>query len=317
MIGAVYRPGREVIPVFFAVDDNYAAFLGIALESMLENASSEYNYEINVLTEGISPEKCVQLERICQGRARISFVDISEKLREFSSVFHMRDYYTSATYFRFFIPSMFPQYEKCVYLDCDIIVRDDVSKLYFSDTGDNYVSAVVDDMVTSNPIFCLYTSIVLGISGKEYFNAGILVMNLAALRENDIENVFFGMAKKRRFPVAQDQDYLNIICKGKVDFIAHGWNHGAAPFCRKNGEPEPMIVHYKMNFKPWHYRGIAYEDEFWNYASRTPYYKTVRSMLDGYSKEDEARDERQAEALVELIDSEVGGINEYLLKAAN
>ena len=37
---------KGVIPIFFATDDNYLPFLSITLESLGENASKEYDYEI-------------------------------------------------------------------------------------------------------------------------------------------------------------------------------------------------------------------------------------------------------------------------------
>jgi len=308
---------KETVPVFFATDDNYAPFLAVALESMLANASRDYRYAVYVLTTGISPENRLKLRKQCLGRAGLEFVDIGEKLAEYAELLHMRDYYTSATYFRFFIPSLFPQYDKCLYLDCDIIVRGDISELYSIELGDNYISAVVDDMVVNNPLFGLYTSIVLGIPGKEYFNAGILSMNLKALRENDLEALFTATAKKRRFPVAQDQDYLNVICKGKIVWAEHAWNHASAPVCRKQGEREPAIVHFKMNYKPWHYRNIPYQDEFWYYAGKTAFHNKILGMLNGYSKEDEERDEKQSAALADLIDSEIGDCGIVRQWAAN
>ena len=44
----------SVIPVFFAVDDNYAPFLGVAIHSLLQNASKNYIYSIAKLPDKIN-----------------------------------------------------------------------------------------------------------------------------------------------------------------------------------------------------------------------------------------------------------------------
>jgi len=37
---------KNIIPIFFAVDNNYAPFLAVSLQSMLEHASTDYFYEV-------------------------------------------------------------------------------------------------------------------------------------------------------------------------------------------------------------------------------------------------------------------------------
>ena len=41
---------RKEIPIFFSTDDNYVPFLTVALHSIVENASKEYDYKINANT---------------------------------------------------------------------------------------------------------------------------------------------------------------------------------------------------------------------------------------------------------------------------
>ena len=37
---------KKAIPIFFAVDDSYVPFLAVTLESLVENSSSNNNYDI-------------------------------------------------------------------------------------------------------------------------------------------------------------------------------------------------------------------------------------------------------------------------------
>ena len=44
---------KTIIPLFFAVDDNYVKFLSITLESIFDNASKDYSYDVVVLNTGL------------------------------------------------------------------------------------------------------------------------------------------------------------------------------------------------------------------------------------------------------------------------
>ena len=47
---------KEEVPIFFAVDDNYIPFLGVALKSLMDNASKTCKYAVKVLYTCVEPE---------------------------------------------------------------------------------------------------------------------------------------------------------------------------------------------------------------------------------------------------------------------
>ena len=132
---------KREIPIFFATDDSYAPFLAVAINSMLDNASKEYFYKIFVLTTDLDEKLKKQILIEKTENSSIEFVSLKDELDKMSEIFHLRDYYSKETYYRFFIARLFPQYEKILYLDCDIIVLGDISKLYNTDISDKYVAA--------------------------------------------------------------------------------------------------------------------------------------------------------------------------------
>jgi 3-dehydroquinate synthase len=79
---------------------------------------------------------------------KIRFVNVEEKLKKICRKLHMRDYYTKATYYRFFIPELFPKYNKGLYLDCDIVLTADAAELYHTELGDNYIAAIPEEFIT-------------------------------------------------------------------------------------------------------------------------------------------------------------------------
>ncbi len=293
---------RKTIPIFFAVDDNYAPYLAVALESLKDNASDKYFYDINVLIEKISDRHRNVIEGMQEENIRITFYDVTEKVHALCERLHLRDYYTRATYYRFFIPDMFPQYDKGLYLDCDIAITRDVAEMYITPLGNKLVGAMSDEVITDIDVFGRYSEVVLGVPRNKYFNAGILVMNLREMRKMRIEEVFASLLSVKTYSVAQDQDYLNVICYGRVKMLDLLWNKTPMPY--SDPDKTPYIAHYKINFKPWKYDGVLYGELFWKYAERTPFYAELLAAKNSYADSERKRDEDQYNALKALAHKE-------------
>lgn len=293
---------KEVIPIFFAVDDNYAKFLCVTLQSLIENSSKEHDYEVNVLIDELSESNINHILEMQTDNVKIKFVSVTEKLREICQKLHLRDYYTKATYYRFFIPELFPMYDKGLYLDCDLAITADVAELYHTKLGTNYVAAIPEEFITDVEVFGIYSEKILGVPRQEYFNAGILVMNLDILRKEDLKGQFADLLEKYTYRVAQDQDYLNVICYGKSVILDKTWNRTPMPYAPLE---TPKIAHYKINFKPWKFDNIPYGDLFWKYAKNTRHYDELLAEKNNYSEENKLRDKNGYEGLVRLALSEI------------
>ncbi len=285
-----------VIPIFFAADDNYAPFLGVALHSLIENASPEYQYNIHILTEGLSDKNMSRLSAYNSENVIIIFNNVAEGIKAMSERIHVRDYYTKATYYRFLIADMFPDYDRGLYLDCDIVVNGDVSELFNCNLGNNLVAAMNEEVMLAYDVYGTYVEKVLGVDRNVYFNAGILVLNLDMFRKVDIQARLLEIMSEYTFTVTQDEDYLNVLCHGNVLLLPQRWNKNSFPGCEDEND-HAKIVHYKINWKPWHYDGVGYEKDFWEYAARTEYYDDIRAIKDNYSEADVARDNYQFEQL--------------------
>lgn len=287
-----------VIPVFFAVDDNYAPFLGAALESITQNASRKYIYNLHVLNEGLNEQNLARLSGYSDENFNVIFNDVAEGIRAMSNRIHVRDYYTKATYYRFLIADMFPEYDRGLYLDCDIIVNGDISLLYNCPLGERFAAVMREEVMTEYDVYGTYVETVLGIDRAEYFNAGVLVLNLDLMRRVDIQARLMDIMKEYTFTVTQDEDYLNVLFHGNVLHLPQHWNKNSFPGCEDENDPA-KIVHYKINWKPWHYDGVGYEKDFWHYAKQTEYFEDILKIKENYSKAEMERDAKQFEQLAQ------------------
>src|SRR5574344_366442 len=277
---------NNLITIFFSCDDAYVPFLAVSLESLEQNASKEYLYNIKILnTNTISKENQNKIiSKYKHDNFEIEFVDITEKVKSIDDKLHTRDYYSKSTYYRLFIPTLYANLDKALYLDSDIVVKGNIANLFNTDIEEYYVGAINDGAIVSVKEFQHYAEKVVGVDNyTHYFNAGILLMNLKKMREIDFENKFIALLTNVNFTVAQDQDYLNAICKGNVKFIDDCWNKMPFEFLKE--EPEKInLIHYNLSFKPWHIDGVLYGEIFWEYAKKTNYYDEILTIKKNYNQ---------------------------------
>ena len=270
---------NKVIPIFFAVDDNYIKFLKISLVSMMANASKSRRYDIYILHDGLSNESKNEIKKLKNRRFNFKFRDVGGQIRSLSNKFKVRDYYTLTTYYRLVIPDTFFWLDKALYLDSDIIVNDDISKLFDIDIGSNLVGAVRDQSLDAIPEFATYSEKALDIRHEKYFNAGVLLMNLKRMRNEHFTRQIVLLTKQAVYKVAQDQDVLNVVCKDKVHYIEETWN--TMPIGEKK-EENPSLIHYNLIYKPWKRKDVPYEEYYFDYAERaglrTPIFGMRASM---------------------------------------
>lgn len=300
---------RKTIPVFFASDDNYLPFLTVALYSMKQNASKNYDYCVYVLHSGLNGKDAELLMSLSSDTFKVFFVDVSERLKTIEKYLHLRDYYTSAIYYRLFIVGLFPQYDKVLYLDSDTVILGDIAELYNVPLGDNYIAGTADQVVGTSDIFSAYTKDALGIEGKRYFNSGVILMNLKKFREDNFYERFYKVLSSYDFIVAPDQDCLNLLCKGKVKFLPLEWN--AMPIAGKMRR-RPKLVHYNLSAKPWHYDDVVYGEYFWEYAKETFFYDRIVKAKETFTPEMAKRDEEGGGRLLALAQSEAESETNYI-----
>lgn len=292
-----------IVPVILSADNNYAGYLTVCLTSLIAHITPEHQYNIYILDGGISSSNKDILQGLERPNVSINFVNMLPYINdENKNIFATTIHFSIATYHRFFLPDIFKQYDKVVYLDCDTVVLKDPAHLYNIDIGDNYLGATKDTpiihSISSNinafkkntcPLLT-YINKTLGIADyTRYFQAGCLLFNLKAMRQDDVTSKFLEKLLEIKTPKFVDQCIMNSVCYGKVFFIKQNWNftwHTAIydPNCFNNMPPvlgelykqaaeDPWLIHYtgqkcKPTDQPKAY-GASY---FWIYAQQTPHY---------------------------------------------
>ncbi|MFD2966833.1 glycosyltransferase family 8 protein [Sphingobacterium bambusae] len=273
----------EDIPVVIAFTPNYFVPVATCISSVLRNADEDARFHfICLLTEAL-PEHMQQLLNELVGElGRFTFMDLTGTL---SADIYVDPKYTIAASYRLLLPDLLPQYDKVLYIDCDMIFRNDLSELYHRvDLDDNYMAGVFEATLEQQ----LAHMQVIGCAPGTYINSGLLLMNLKKLREDGMVAKFLEAATQEglEFP---DQDVINQLCKGRIIGLPPFWNsirtfllpQYKADFLRFYTEQDWQTVQRKGNVhytgpKPWKTFTVAF-DLWWRYYFKLP--KPMQALL--------------------------------------
>lgn len=202
-----------------AADDAYAPHVAATLHSVCSHSGS-MPVHIHFLADGrLGPDARAGLERLSgeQG-ARIEFLDAPPAIESLPS----DERFTSAIWHRIFLPELVPDAERILYLDADVIACRDLRPLWSTELDDAWLGAVTNVFQPNHRARPKQ----LGLPGLEsYFNSGVLLMNLDAMRRDGKTQELLDLVAARGSEFEwPDQDALNIALGGRRVRLEPRWN---------------------------------------------------------------------------------------------
>ena len=285
------------IPIALAANENFVPYTATLIQSIVDNSNESNNYDIIILTQDITPDSKKRIGWITENlnNFKVRYIDPTKLIEGYD--FFVRGHFGLQTYYRLVLPELIPDYNKVVYLDSDMILNDDVAKLYSIEIEDHLIAACYDPDTAG-----LYNgyekekksfmdNVMKMENPYDYFQAGTLVMNLQEFRNTYSMDYVLKFAVSEKWQLL-DQDILNCLCKGRVKYIDMSWNVmvdygririkeiiGIAPqWLNKmymEARRNPKIIHYAGPEKPWTSPEEDMAEYFWKYAKKTSYYETM------------------------------------------
>lgn len=209
---------EHTINICLAADENYAAYMGITILSVLKNSSSEDKLAFYILENKISAKRKSEIESLKRIKNfSITWLDVNPD--NFKQCKVTQRGLTVTAYARFLIPDKIPC-KKVLYLDCDILVRASLAPLFNCDMVDNLVGGVIDIAVGPK-----YYKKHLGERVNDYINSGVLLINNDLWRKYNIRECFFDYAGNNSARLKyNDQDAINYVCAGRKYILPYKWN---------------------------------------------------------------------------------------------
>lgn len=233
--------------IVMAFDDGYITPAIVSIYTLFL-----HNRDVNlrIICTSLSTKSRMILKKLesDENNNKISFYDISSDMTSRIKVTTGR--WREECFYRYFSYELFADIDKCIWLDSDILVRGSLEELFKVDIGDNAYAAVKD--MTSKP------DERLGIS--DYYNSGVLVMNLKLLRNSTQMQVYWQLIASDDYRgELPDQDALNIVFANNILEISDIWN--TFPIILQGADysiQNSRLVHFISGKKPWNIEDESY-----------------------------------------------------------
>ena len=288
---------KSKIHIVFASDDRYAQHAAVAMASVLEHAKYPERIDFFLLSDSISEERAEKF-RTTARRWDSEAIVIPVEGEAFSE-FYVSAQLSRAAYMRLAVAEILPKdIDKIIYLDCDLIVKKDITELWDASMERNAIAAVPDCGIMTSAKSRKQKRQCIGLTGEDlYFNSGVLMIDLAEWRKNNYARKLLSLVQEHSYP-HHDQDALNAFFYHRWTALPLEWNvippvwfmflkivfskwRASAATARQN----PAILHYAGGYKPWEYAVYAgFNDEYYALFQKTAFADEKMPQFDARKK---------------------------------
>ncbi|MCM1167686.1 MAG: glycosyltransferase [Ruminococcus sp.] len=212
-------PAGASIPVIYICNDSIARKIAVSVTSLYLNKSEKTNYDVYILGINLSLKNQLRLEALKKDDFKVDLVNVD--VYDYSNCFdQLGNAVSLLTQTKFSLPELLPSLDKAIFLGADTLVLKDLTALYNIDLSDNYAGVVKDYRTyTYDPTQAQKLNLQYG----EYFNTGVMLLNLAKMREDRMSGRLLDY-KKYGTNFMEDSDAFNVCFENKVKFISFYFN---------------------------------------------------------------------------------------------
>lgn len=178
------------IPIFFTFDRHYVVPAAVAFHSLLRHADPQYEYRLYVLHTDVPEADRHRLTRLVEqsGKGTLEFIDVSAF--DTDAIRGQKGHFSKEIYYKLLAPDLFPQYDRILCSDVDVVFTDDIAPSYFLHPDEFFYYAGVGQVLESDRMAGYgndFTPNELDILRKE-IAAGYMMLNLKLMREYGIQH---------------------------------------------------------------------------------------------------------------------------------
>lgn len=275
---------NKEVNMVFTTDVNYKDYLKVTLNSAIKNKNEETVYNIYILSVEMNEKQTQDFKKFNSDKVHIFIkplkLDSIKDVGNFSVKYHV----TRADLFKFFMPDIFPELDKILYIDVDTVIQKDLLEIYNVNLGDKYIGAVYK----CSPKYSWKKILGHWYTRKKYnYNCGVILYNLKKWREDNITKELIKAKNKDKIRKLMTQTAFNDVLSG--DKVYHlppyynyltQWNNEMfkiydfkklyRPYLRKINSADELykravIIHYADSHKPWRNKKAPHLNDWLKY----------------------------------------------------
>ena len=278
---------EKKINICMITDDNYIVPTAVAITSLIKSKKADSCYNIYIVTAELSDENVEAFNKFNQKGIKVQVIKAS--LDKFKGMHKQQKgsicVASEAALLKFELPNLLKRHQKILYLDGDILVKGDLSELFEIDIKDNLCAAAYD----TGRLYSKYPKL---LKYPQYFNSGVMLLNLALMRKEKTSEKLCEAKKKSTDFNLMDQDIFNEVFNNRVKIIDIKYNLLILNLKRAQGkykfddlnklynnkytslkdiEDKAVILHFSSKDKPWKYTDAEYSTMWAQYFKESPY----------------------------------------------
>lgn len=260
------------IPIVVVTDEHYVIMLAALLKSIECNHQTGEKIAVYVIADGVKKSSKKKIAAsVDPNMFTITWIGMEDTIPAGVKLPLDRTSYPVTIYLRLFIQYIVPkETAKALFLDVDMILLYDVSKLYNQDLGDKVLGAVQDPRLLTfdNSWGGIANYKELGFApDTKYFNTGLLLINTQKWAEQNLAvKVIDCINDNIKFANYPDQYGFNVVLANQWLELDPRWNYFAS------GDLEhPFLVHFisrKPFYSSYEYNP-KYKEQFYQYIEQT------------------------------------------------
>lgn len=217
------KVSNQIIPIFFTFDRHYVLAACIAFHTMLEKASRQYQYRLYVVHTGLKECHKKRLQKVVRrfSNAELFFKDASGYDTGWEGM-QYKGHFSQEIFYKLTAADMFPEYDRILFSDVDVIFTDDIAPSYFLYPGEKFYYAGVSPIFEPKGLQYIrdFTPEEIVTLTTYAISAGYMLINLACLKEDhkqkELTDFFRRNVSRLRLP---EQDCIALCCAPHLRFM--------------------------------------------------------------------------------------------------
>lgn len=317
----------KIIPIVLTFNENYVIPAGVAMYSLMEHADDCFIYEFNIIHAGLSvtsQKKLIKNLKYFKNQ-KINFIYSETSFENIFKKLKSSQHFSVEMFYKLVLPSLFPQYDKVIVSDVDVIFEDDISPAYIKFAGDYYIAAIKH----YSKSLITHLNLVYKHFSAEYrkkinnFGAGFMIFNLQKMRQDCIEDKMLDFLQKNiEKLIYPEQEVINYVCSNHILYtnlkymMCSCWVKSDINNIKslkkyypyKTSEVidayhHPVQIHYASSIKPWNNTECFLMEKWFQYLVKTVFLKDYIISL-----------EKQNELYWKKLFTDAYNLNKYKVK---